>query len=86
MKAKTIALVGIAVVLCSVLLVATLPATAIAAEQTTQKVSASTITAASEDDYVLDIYGNANEDVSRCEIRWQNKPTGFYSDKVDYRG
>ena len=47
--------------LCSMLLV-TLPA--IAAEQTTQKVSASTseITTASEDDYVLDIYGNANED------------------------
>jgi hypothetical protein len=61
-KTKTLALLGIAIVLCSVFLVATLPA--IAAEQTTQKVSAtaSIITTASEDDYVLDIYGNANED------------------------
>jgi len=58
-KTKMIALVEIAVVLCSVLLVA-LPT--IAAEQTTQKVSASTITTASEDDYVLGVYGNANED------------------------
>jgi iron complex transport system substrate-binding protein len=60
-KNKVIALVEIAIVLCSLLLVA-LPA--IAAEQTTQKVSATanTITTASEDDYVLGIYGNANED------------------------
>ena len=57
MKTKTIALLEIAIVLCSVLLVA-LPA--IAADM--QEVSASTITSASEDDYVLDIYGNANED------------------------
>jgi iron complex transport system substrate-binding protein len=45
-KTKTIAVAEIAVVLCSMLLVATLPA----------------ITTASEDDFVLDIYGNANED------------------------
>ena len=56
---KRFALVEIAIVLCSVFLVA-LPA--IAAEQTMQELSASTITTASEDDYVLDIYGNANED------------------------
>ena len=60
MKRKDFALMGIAVVLCSMLLVATLPG--IAAEQITQKVSASEVTTASEDDYVLDIYGNANED------------------------
>ena len=60
-KKKMLALLEIVVVLCSVFLVA-LPVMAIAAEQTTQKVSASTITTASEDDYVLDIYGNANED------------------------
>ena len=53
-KKKLIVLVEIAVVLCSVFLMA-LPA--IAAEQTAQ-----TITASSEDDYVLDVYGNANED------------------------
>jgi iron complex transport system substrate-binding protein len=58
-KNKTLAIVQIAVVLCSVLLVA-IPA--IAADQTTQKVSASEVTTASEDDYVLGIYGNANED------------------------
>ena len=45
-KTKMLALLGIAAVLCSVFLVA-LPATAIAAE---------------EDDYVLGVYGNANED------------------------
>ena len=56
-KNKMIALVEIAIVLCSVFLVATLPA--IAADQTTQKVSATTV---SEDDSTLDIYGNANED------------------------
>ena len=62
-KNKVIVLVEIAVVLCSLFLVA-LPVTAIAAEQNQemQKTSASTITTASEDDYVLDIYGNANED------------------------
>jgi iron complex transport system substrate-binding protein len=55
MKNKMIALLEITVVLCSVFLVA-LPV--ISAEQTTQEVTAT----ASEDDYVLGIYGNANED------------------------
>ena len=59
-KKKLTVLVEIALVLCSLFLVATLPA--IAADQTTQKASANTITTASEDDYVLGIYGNANED------------------------
>ena len=59
-KNKTLALVEIAVVLCSMLLVATLPG--IAADQATQEVSAAGVTTASEDDYVLGIYGNANED------------------------
>ena len=57
-KNKVVALFGIVIVLCSVFLMA-LPA--IAAEQTTQK-AASAIKTSSEDDYVLDIYGNANED------------------------
>ena len=56
---KRFALVEIAIVLCSVFLVA-IPV--IAAEQTSQKISATEVTTASEDDYVLDIYGNANED------------------------
>ena len=43
-------------------LVATLPATAIEQSQTTQKVSTSEVTTASEDDFVLGVYGNANED------------------------
>ena len=51
-------LLEIVVVLCSVFLVA-IPT--IAAEQNTQKV-VSTITTALGDDFVLDIYGNANED------------------------
>ena len=61
MKRKDFALMGIAVVLCSMLLVA-LPV--ISADQTTQKASASAgiVTTASEDDFVLGIYGNANED------------------------
>ena len=54
-KNKTLALAEIAIVLCLVFLVA-LPA--VTAEQTTQEVSATS----SEDDYVLGIYGNANED------------------------
>jgi len=58
-KNKTIALLEIAIVLCSLFLVATLPAAAITNYE-------SGITnyeeAASENDYVLDIYGNANED------------------------
>ena len=59
-KNKILALVEIAIILCSVFLVA-LPA--IAADQTTQKVSATEVTkTASEDDFTLEIYGNANED------------------------
>ena len=53
-KNKILAVGEIAIVLCSMFLVA-LPA--IAATQTMQ-----TITTASEDDFVLGIYGNANED------------------------
>ena len=60
-KNKMIALLEIAVVLCSVLLVA-LPAIAAEQNQSMQKVSATEVTTASEDDDVLDIYGNANED------------------------
>jgi iron complex transport system substrate-binding protein len=39
-----------------------IPAIAAEQTQTTQKASANTITTASEDDFVLGIYGNANED------------------------
>ena len=60
-KNKILAMVEIAIVLCSVFLVA-LPAIAADQNQEMQKVSASEVTTASEDDYVLDIYGNANED------------------------
>ena len=60
-KTKMIAMVEIAIVLCSVFLVA-IPAIAAEQNQEMQKVSANTITTASEDDYVLGIYGNANED------------------------
>ena len=58
-KNKLIAFVQIAVVLCSLFLVA-IPA--IAADQTTQKASTNEITTSSEDDYILGVYGNANED------------------------
>ena len=58
-KNKMLAMLEIAIVLCSVFLVA-IPA--IAADQTAEKESANTITTASEDDYVLGVYGNANED------------------------
>ena len=60
-KNKVLASLEIAIVLCSVFLMA-IPA--IAAEQTTQEANASAnaITTTSEDDFVLDIYGNANED------------------------
>ena len=62
-KNKILAIVEIAVVLCSVFLVA-IPA--IAAEQSVQqemqKVNISSIITASKDDCVLEIYGNANED------------------------
>ncbi|MCK4730983.1 MAG: hypothetical protein KAT65_00865, partial [Methanophagales archaeon] len=53
-KNRVLAVVEIVIVLCSVFLVA-LPS--ITAEQTMQ-----TITTASENDFVLGIYGNANED------------------------
>ena len=59
MRIKTLALLEIAIVICSLFLVA-LPA--IATDQTTQKASASEVISSSEDDYVLGIYGNANED------------------------
>ena len=70
-KNKLLALVEIAVVLCSMFLVA-LPGVAAEENQTTQKVSASTITTASEDDYVLGIYGNANMDdtIDVCDITY----------------
>jgi ABC-type Fe3+-hydroxamate transport system substrate-binding protein len=60
-KKKMIVMVEIAIVLCSLFLVA-IPA--IAADQTTQKASASEVTAASAiyEPGPLDIYGNANED------------------------
>jgi iron complex transport system substrate-binding protein len=58
-KTKAVVLIEIALVLCSMLLVA-LPV--IATDQTTQKVSANAVTRASEDDFTLGIYGNANED------------------------
>ena len=63
MKTKKVVLMEIAIVLCLVLLVA-LPAIAAEQNQEMQKVSASasTITTASECDFVLGIYGNANED------------------------
>jgi CO dehydrogenase/acetyl-CoA synthase epsilon subunit len=62
-KTKMIDLVEIAIVLCSVFLVATLPAIAAQDQnQGMQKISVSAITTASEDDFVLGIYGNANED------------------------
>ena len=60
-KNKTVALVEIAIVLCSVFLVA-IPAIAAEQNQETQKSSASEVTTSSEDDFVLGIYGNANED------------------------
>ena len=62
-KTKTLAVVEIAVVLCSVFLIA-LPAIAAEQNQEMQKVSATAneVTTASEDDYVLGVYGNANED------------------------
>ena len=60
-KNKIVVLAEIAIVLCSLFLVA-IPAIAAEQNQEVQKVSASTITTASEDDYVLGVYGNANED------------------------
>ena len=64
-KNKTLVLVEIAIVLCSVFLVA-LPGMGIAADQNVQqamqKVSTPEVLTASEDDYILEIYSNANED------------------------
>ena len=60
-KNKILAMLEIVIVLCSVFLVA-LPGIAADQKQETQKVSASEVTTASEDDFVLGIYGNANED------------------------
>ena len=60
-KKKVLALLEIAVVLCSLFLVS-LPAIAADQNQAMQKVSATVVTTASEDDYVLGVYGNANED------------------------
>jgi iron complex transport system substrate-binding protein len=57
---REIVLFEVAVVLCAVFLVGTLPA--IAAEQATQKISTSDVTTASADEHVLEVYGNANED------------------------
>ena len=54
-KTKILAIVEIAIVLCSMFVVA-LPA--IAADQTTQKASATAL----EDEFTLEIFGNANED------------------------
>ena len=61
MKTKVITLLEIAIVLCSLFLLA-MPVIAAEQTQTMQKASASAITTASEDDYVLGVYGNANED------------------------
>ena len=61
-KNKTLAAVEIAIVLCSVFLVAIPAIAAQEQNQEMQKVSASEVTTASEDDYVLGVYGNANED------------------------
>jgi iron complex transport system substrate-binding protein len=62
-KNKVVTLVEIAIVLCLVFLVA-LPAIAAEQNQGMQKVTATAreITTSSEDDYVLGVYGNANED------------------------
>jgi iron complex transport system substrate-binding protein len=59
MKTKIVTLLEIAIVICSVFLVA-IPG--IAADQTMQKVSASEVTTSSGDDFALGVYGNANED------------------------
>ena len=61
-KNKALAVLEIAIVLCSVFLIA-LPAIAADQKQETQKVTASEFTTtASEADFILEIYGNANED------------------------
>ena len=61
-KTKTIALVEIAIVLCSLFLVAIPAIAAQEQNQAMQTVGVSEVTTASEDDYVLGVYGNANED------------------------
>ena len=61
-KTKMIVMVEIAIVLCSMFLVALPTIAAQEQNQEMQEVSACTVTTASEDDYVLGIYGNANED------------------------
>ena len=85
-KNKLLALLEIAIVLCSLFLVATLPG--LAADQTTQKVSTTT----SEDDYVLGIYGNANEDdtidmrditFTARIILWMEEPTDLADANYD---
>jgi len=60
-KNKMLALLEIAVVLCSMFLVA-IPVIAAGQNQERQNANASTITTASEDEFVLGVYGNANED------------------------
>ena len=60
-KTKIVSFVEIAIVLCSMFLVA-IPTIAADQNQEMQKVSANTITTSSEDDFVLGVYGNANED------------------------
>ena len=61
-KNKTLVLLEIVIVLCSVFLVTTLPAIAAEQNQAIQKVSESEVMSASKDDFVLGVYGNANED------------------------
>ena len=60
-KNKTLASLEIAIMLCSVFFVA-IPVIAADQNEGMQKVSATVVTTASEDDFILDIYGNANED------------------------
>ncbi|MCK4735106.1 MAG: hypothetical protein KAT65_21820, partial [Methanophagales archaeon] len=62
MKTKILALLEIAIVLCLVFLVATLPGIAADQKQELQEVSANEFTTAAEGDFTLGIYGNANED------------------------
>jgi iron complex transport system substrate-binding protein len=61
-KTKVIGLAQIAIVLCSVFLVAIPVVAAQEQNQGMQKVSTGEVATASEDDYVLGIFGNANED------------------------
>ena len=61
-KNKMLAMLEIAIVLCSVFLIAIPAIAAQEQNQGMQKASTSEVTTASEDDYVLGIYGNANED------------------------